>query len=41
MSVILIVPHPLLRQKSKALDRITKEDISLSKKMIKIMIIDQ
>ena len=37
MSEILLVPHPLLRQKSKALKRITKEDIDLSKKMIKIM----
>ena len=37
MSEILVVPHPLLRQKSKVLSRITKEDINLSKKMIKIM----
>ena len=37
MSEILLVPHPLLRQKSKALKRITKEEIALSKKMIKIM----
>ena len=37
MSEILLVPHPLLRQKSKALNAITKEDINLSKRMIKIM----
>ena len=37
MSEILIVPHPLLREKSKKLTKITKEDIGLSKKMIKIM----
>ena len=27
MSEVLLVPHPLLRQKSKALNRVTKEDI--------------
>ena len=37
MSEILLVPHPLLRQKSRFLNQITKEDINLSKKMIKIM----
>ena len=37
MSEVLLVPHPLLRQKSKALNRVTKEDIDLSKKMTKIM----
>ena len=37
MSEILIVPHPLLRQKSKPLKKITKEDIELSKNMTKIM----
>tara|TARA_B100000315_G_scaffold222073_1_gene225903 strand:- start:17 stop:529 length:513 start_codon:yes stop_codon:yes gene_type:complete len=37
MSEIFVVPHPLLRQKSKLLSRVTKEDINLSKKMIKIM----
>ena len=37
MSEILIVPHPLLREKSKKLVKITQEDIGLSKKMIKIM----
>ena len=37
MSEILLVPHPLLRQKSKLIDKVTKEDIDLSKKMTKIM----
>ena len=37
MSKILIAPNPLLRQKSQKLDQVTKEDINLSKKMIKIM----
>ena len=37
MNKILLVPNPLLRQKAKALKKITKEDINLSKKMIKIM----
>jgi peptide deformylase len=37
MNEILLVPHPLLRQKSKKLTKVTKEDINLSKKMIKIM----
>ena len=37
MSEILIVPHPLLRHKSKPLIKITKKDIALSKKMIIIM----
>ena len=37
MSEILLVPHPLLRQKSKLLDKVNKEDIDLSKKMTKIM----
>ena len=37
MNEILLVPNPLLRQKSKLLIKITKEDINLSKKMIKIM----
>ena len=37
MKEILLVPHPILRQKSKRLKKITKEDIDLSKKMIKIM----
>ena len=34
MKEILIVPHPKLRQKSKALNKVTKEDVELSKKMI-------
>ena len=37
MSEILIVPHPLLRQKSKPLKKVTKEDIELSRNMTKIM----
>ena len=37
MDKILLVPHPLLRQKAKALKKVTKEDINLSKKMIKVM----
>jgi len=37
MSEILLVPHPLLRQKSNIISRVTKEDINLSKKMIMIM----
>ena len=37
MKEILIVPHPKLRQKSKALNKVTKEDVELSKKMINIM----
>jgi len=38
MNKILLVPHTLLRQKSKKLNKVCKEDINLSKKMIKIMI---
>tara|TARA_Y100000588_G_C14260060_1_gene927221 strand:+ start:2543 stop:3055 length:513 start_codon:yes stop_codon:yes gene_type:complete len=37
MNEILIVPHPLLRQKSKQLKKVTNEDIELSKNMKKIM----
>ena len=37
MTTILIAPHRLLRQKSRALNNIAKGDIDLSKKMIKIM----
>ena len=37
MYEILIAPHTLLRQKSKALKNVSKEDINLSKIMIKIM----
>ena len=37
MNKILLVPHPLLRQKTKMIKKITKEDIELSKHMIKIM----
>jgi len=37
MSEILLVPHPMLRQKAKKIEKITKKDVELSKKMIKIM----
>ena len=37
MSEIIIVPHPLLRQKSKPLKKVTKEDVELSKNMTNIM----
>ena len=37
MTEILLVSNPLLRQKSEKLERVTKEDIQLSKRMIKIM----
>ncbi len=37
MNEILLVPNPLLRQMSEKLKRVTKEDIQLSKRMIKIM----
>jgi len=37
MNEVLLVPHPILRQKSRILHKVNKEDINLSKKMIKIM----
>ena len=37
MSEILIFPHPLLRQKSKPLKKVTKKDVELSKNMTNIM----
>ena len=37
MKEIIFVPDPILRQKSKSLEKVTKEDIDLSKEMIKIM----
>ena len=37
MNEILIVPHPLLRQKTKPLTKVTEEDIILSNKMLGIM----
>ena len=37
MTEILLVPHPLLRQKSKALNTVAKGDIDLAKKMTNIM----
>ena len=37
MSIILIAPHPILREQAKTLDKVTKEDVTKSKKMIQIM----
>ena len=37
MQKILIAPHPALRQQAKTLDKVTKEDVSISKQMIQIM----
>ena len=37
MSAILLVPHPLLRQKSQPLKTVTKQDIELSKKMMQVI----
>ena len=37
MEKILFVPHPKLRQHAQSIDRITKKEISISKKMIEIM----
>ena len=37
MSEIRIFPHPILRQKSKPLKKVTKKDGELSKNMTKIM----
>ena len=37
MKKILLVPDPILRQKSVALERVTENDINLSKQMIEIM----
>ncbi len=37
MHEILIVPHPTLRKKAKALDNVAKEDIEISKQMMQIM----
>ena len=37
MNKILYVPHPLLRQKAQKINKVTKEDISISNKMITIM----
>ena len=37
MQKILIVPHPALRQHAKTLPKVTKEDVAISKEMIKIM----
>lgn len=38
MKKILFVPNPILRQKAIYLNKISKEDINISKKMINIMI---
>ena len=37
MQKIIIAPHPALRQQAKTLDKVTKEDVAISKKMIQIM----
>ena len=37
MEKLLIVPHPKLRQLSKKIEKVTKNEINISKKMIKIM----
>ena len=37
MQKILIAPHPTLRRQAKTLDKVTKEDVSISKQMIQIM----
>ena len=37
MQKILLVPHPILRQKAKDIKEIKEEDISIAKVMIKIM----
>ena len=37
MEKILIIPHPKLRQKAKLIDKVTKKEIIISKKMIEIM----
>lgn len=37
MEKILFVPHPKLRQQAQSIDKITKKEIIISKKMIEIM----
>ena len=37
MQNILIAPHPTLRRQAKNLDKVTKEDVTISKQMIHIM----
>ena len=37
MNEILIIPHPTLRKKSLPLDKVEKEDVKLSEKMMTIM----
>ena len=37
MEKILFVPHPKLRQKAETIDRVSKKEIIISKKMIDIM----
>ena len=37
MQKILLVPHPILRQKAKDIKEIKEEDISIAKEMMKIM----
>ena len=37
MQKILIAPHPALREQAKTLNKVTKEDVAISKQMIQIM----
>ena len=37
MKKIILVPHPILRQKAKDIKEIKEEDISIAKEMMKIM----
>ena len=37
MEKILFVPHPKLRQHAQSIDKVTKKEIIISKKMIEIM----
>ena len=37
MQKILIAPHPALRKQAKTLDKVTKEDVDISKQMIQTM----
>lgn len=37
MQKILIAPHPTLREHAKTLDKVTKEDVAISKQMIQTM----
>ena len=37
MQKIIIAPNPILREQAKTLDKVTKEDVAISKQMIQIM----